>query len=159
MKKILSTLLAFICLACLSLVFVGCGNETVKVRGKLYTMKKAYENGWLDENDLKSIACKYYDVPYFEENPYSGMFTSTEELTEAMETELKQAYLEQYVEFPEGDRSWVKIVRYYGTYGGNIVARIHSDYLIIDYTMYDEYIGGVMFKEYFADNFLVYHID
>lgn len=135
-------------------------DDPVNVRGKFYTPENAYENGWLNEGDLKSIACDYYDHYSYEENPYSGMFTSTEELTEEMEAEIKQAYLEQFVELPEGDRNRVKIYHCYGIYNGNVVIGIRSNYMIIDpVPPEDTDIGGVIFKDYWYSKFFIYHIN
>ena len=135
-------------------------DEPVEVRGELYTMEQAYENGWLTEDDLKSIACSYYDGTYLSnENPYSGMYTSTEELTEEMETEIKQAFLNQVVNFAEGNRDRVDIKRYYGTYNGNVVVTIASNYICFDHNIEPEAeVGGVIFKDYWAGYFKVYHI-
>ena len=136
-------------------------DEPVEVKGTFYDLEDAYENGWLDEEDLKSIACEYYNWYFnYEENPYSGMYTSTEELTDKMETELKQAYLKQVVGLSNGDRSRVKIYHYYGTYNGNVVVDISSNYVFIDPAPpVDTSIGGVIFKEYWVTQFAVYHIN
>ena len=133
-------------------------DDPVEVRGQLSTMEKAYAYGWLNEDDLKSIACRDYEYSPYEENPYSGMFTSTEELTEEMETEIKQAYLEQVVLFSEGDILKVKITHYYGTYNGNVVVSISSGYIAYDLLLQTKSIGGVIFKDYAEVFFLVYHI-
>ena len=159
MKKFLSILLALISVICVSFAFGGCTDDTVVVRGQFYYLSQAYENGWLDGDDLESIAYCYYDSYNFEENPYSGKFTSTEELTAKMETELKQAYLEQIDEYPEGDRNYVYISFYFGTYNGNVAVRIHG-YNCFD-PIYEEeyYVGGVLFKHFWPGNIRVYHIN
>lgn len=162
MKKVVSILFSLILVICISFAFGGCGNQTIKVNGKFYSLEAAYNYGWLDESDLKSIACSYYDSHsyQFEENPYSGMYTSFEELNKKMETEIKQAYLEQIVEFAAGDRDRVDIVRYYGTYNGNVVINIRSNYIFFDHIIEAEVlIGGVIFKNYWSGDFRVYHID
>lgn len=158
MKKILSVILAIISTISLAFAFGGCG--TVEVNGQYYYLKTAYDKGYLNEEDLKSIACDYYEWdPNFEENPYEGMFTSTEELTKKMGEELKQAYLEQIDKYPEGEISSVKIIRYYGTYNGNVVAYLASDSCIYPVIEPETEIGGVIFKDFWAGKFLVYHIN
>ena len=160
MKKFLLILLSLISVICIAFAFGGC-NKTIKITGTFYTMEKAYEKGYLSEDDLKSIACSYYDSHNFryEENPYSGMFTSTEKLTKKLETEIKQAYLEEIVKVRDGDRDRVDINRYYGTYNENIVIRIYCSYLYFDHAVEPEAeVGGVMFKDYWVGDFLVYHI-
>lgn len=93
MKKFLSILISIISVVFISFAFVGCDGEEIEVRGKYYDLEEAYENGWLTEDDLKSVSCKFNDTFYsYEENPYSGMFTSTEELSEEIQIELKKAY-------------------------------------------------------------------
>ena len=135
-------------------------DEPVEVRGKLYNLEQAYENGYLNEGDLKSVACSYYDCYFwFEENPYSGMYTSTEELTEEKETEIKQAYLEQNFAATDVYRDYVNIYHYYGTYNGNVVVGMESSYIRYDYFTVDKEIGGVLFKDYWEEQFFVYHMN
>ena len=159
MKKLISIIFTLISVVIVSFSLVGCG-ATVKVRGQYYKLSKAYDNGWLSVDDLESIACRYYDFYNFEENPYSGKFTLTEELTAKKEAELKQAYLEQIDKLPEGDREQVRIACYFGTYNGNVVVSISSVYFNCDIKVEEEfYIGGVLFKNFWQGDILVYHID
>ena len=145
----------------IAFAFGGC-NKEIKITGAFYTMEKAYEKGWLNDDDMKSIAYSYYDSHNFgyEENPYSGMYTSTEKLTKKIETELKQAYLEQIAKVRDGDRNRVKIPNYYGTYNKNVVITITSNYIFAcDFPIEDEAeIGGAIFKDYWDTHFMVYHI-
>ena len=159
MKKFLSVILALVCVICVSFTFGGCNDDTVVVRGQFYYLVDAYENGWLDVDDLESIACCYYDSYNYDENPYSGKFTSTEKLTAKMENELKQAYLEQIDEYPEGDRDYVYITCYFGTYNGNVAVRLHG-YICYDVIVQEEYyVGGVLFKNFWPGDIRVYHIN
>lgn len=163
MKKFLSIILALVSVICVSFALGGCNNKTIDkqvvVRGQYYDLTQAYENGWLNIDDLESIACCYYDS-YNEENPYSGKFILTEKLTAKMEAELKQAFLEQIAEFPEGDRAYVKIMCYFGTYNGNAIVRLFSDYVCEDPIIKEEfYIGGVLFKNFWLGDIRVYHIN
>ena len=161
MKKLLSVLISLISIICLAFAFGGCDNETAEVKGQFYTMEEAYENHWLDEGDLKSIACCYYENDLrYEENPYSGMFTSTVELSEKMETDIKQAFLEQVVRLSEEYKDDVSIKRYFGTYNGNIVVRMYCEGVCIDHYIEPEAeVGGVIFKEYWEGDFRVYRIN
>ena len=159
MKKFLSIFLSLISVICIAFSFGGC-NKTIKITGTFYTMEKAYENGWLNEDDLKSIACEAYDCnANYPDNPYSGMFTSTEKLTKKLETEIKQAYLEEIAKVRDGDRDRVKISHYYGTYNNNVVITISSSYIFEDHFIESEAeVGGVVFKDYWAKYYMVYHI-
>lgn len=158
MKKLLALLLSLISVICIAFTLVGCGG--IEVRGQFCTLKQAYENGWLDEDDLKSIACGYYDFNNFEENPYSGLYKEpTENLSEDIINELKQAYLEQIDNEPEGLPEKVKISKYYGVYSGNIVVKMWSEYFMCDIKIEDREIGGVIFKNFWQGEIRVYHLD
>ncbi len=139
----------------------GCSGTQSELRGKYYSLQTTYDNGWLNEDDLKSIACAYYNNSHYEDNPYSGLFDPNKELSVEMEKELKQAYLNQYAEYPDGSLEYVNIIYYYGTYGGNVAVRI-SGYICIeppDNIPEQTYIGGVIFKNFWGMDILVYHID
>ena len=163
MKKILSILLAIISTICITFAFVGCG--TVEVSGSFYTIKQAYDNGWLNEDDLKSIACGYYEFFQFSvytdyENLYSGMFDPHEELSKTKEKELKQAYLVQIVKAPDSSIDGVEIAQYYGTYNENIVVGILSDYIKADKIVEEKFIvGNIVFNKFCEGDILVYHIN
>ena len=131
----------------------------INVRGKYYSLQTAYSNGWLNEDDLKSIACYHNDFQK-KENPYSGMYVPPAEgLSEDVENELKQAYLNQIAEYPDGLLENVLINYYYGTYNGNIVIKIYSNYICLEPIDVEEiYIGNVVFKAPDTETW-VYHID
>ncbi len=128
--------------------------------GKLYTLKTMYDNGLLKSEDLKSIACNYYDFYKYEDNPYSGMFDPHEELSKETENKIKQAYLEQIVEISDLPIIGVQITNYYGTYNGNVAVGIYSDYIKNDPAYFPRKtdIGGVVFKNFWSMDILVYHI-
>ena len=161
MKKILSILLSIISVISIAFAFGGCGDEPVEVRGKLYTMEQAYENGWLNEDDLKSIACEDYDYRFrYEENPYSGMFTSTEKLDKKIEAEIKQAFLKQVIRSRTMTREQVSISKYYGTYSGNIVVQLYGEGVCFDHYIEPvAEVGGVIFKDYWEGDFRVYRFN
>ena len=140
-------------------------DEKIEVKGKFYILETAYENGWLSENDLKSIACGYYELYQFDiysdyENLYSGMFDPQGELSKEKEKELKQAYLNQIVKESELSTDGVTIQFYYGTFNGNTVVGVLCNYFDEDKTVIEEYVvGGVIFYSFTLDSILVYHID
>ena len=159
MKKIISIILALISVICVAFALGGCG-DTNEVRGEFYTLKEAYENGWLNEDDLKSIACGYYDKYKYEENPYGGYERPAEELSKEMENEIKQAYLNQIAKYPDVLLDKVEISRYYGKYNGNFVVSMYSQYFMCDIIVEPEFdIGGVIFKNFWQGEIRVYHIN
>lgn len=160
MKKAVSYLFTLMTIFCFAFAFGGCSNEEIEVRGKYYTLEEAYENGWLSTEDLKSIACVYYDYWLIgEENPYKGMFISTEKLDKKTENELKQAYLNQIAKYPEGELDDVEINKCYGIYKENTIVDAWLKYTCIEpFPPIDKEIGGVEFKNYYPTKFWVYHI-
>ena len=159
MKKIVTVLFSLVCVICIAFSFAGCGK--IEVRGNFCLLKVAYENGWLDSDDLKSIACCYYDSHNYEDNPYSGLYEEpAEELSKHLEKEIKQAYLEQIIKLTHRSLKGVEIRRYYGTYNGNIVVSVSDYYVDFNVAIEEEfYIGEVLFKDFCQGHILVYHID
>ncbi len=158
MKKPISILLSLISIFCIAFALTGCGDETNELNGKFYLLKQTYDKGWLSESDLKSIACCYYDWYNFEENPYEGMFNSTEELSDATQTELKRTYLSQVARVPKGELDRVTINKCYGTYNGNVAVDISSNYVFFNQVVEKEYnVGGIIFKNFWQTKVLVYH--
>ncbi len=131
----------------------------IDVRGSFYGLKQAYDNGWLSTDDLKSIACHYYDIYEYPENPYSGAYEEPTNLSKELEIEVKQAYLEQIADYPEGMLYDVDIFRYYGIYNGNVVAAISSRYKALDFTQEENEIGGITFDNLRRYDIRVYHIN
>ncbi|MCI8988546.1 MAG: hypothetical protein HFK05_02210 [Clostridia bacterium] len=102
--------------------YVEYRKEPIYGSGRLYDIKTAYENGWLDEDDLKSISCYEYDRFGDGENPYSGLYVQPEEkLGREMKTEIKSVYLEQILKSSSDCLSDAYIYKYFGKYNGNIV--------------------------------------
>ena len=170
MKKLLACAALF---TAVCLLFGGCspapdkedgltdenGKVEIEVKGEFCSLEVAYDNGWINEDDLKSIACSYNDFQQ-KENPYSGMYVQpAEELSNDVENEVKQAYLNQIAKYPDGLLENVHINYYYGTYNENIVVRIYSEYICIDPLIKNEvYIGNVVFKSWWDAQTWVYHI-
>ena len=133
---------------------------SIEVKGQFYDLKQAYDNGWLDISDLKSIACRYYDV-FNRENPYDGLYVAPEKLSEQLESEVKQAYLEQVAHYPQGMPYDVRIHNYFGIYRGNVVVGISSRYVgesSPEFRPTNYYIGGIEFEHLRRVDIRVYHI-
>lgn len=147
-KKILSVVLSLIFVICFACTFVGCGEDDAEKaeEGQFYRLSTAYEYNWLDENELKSIACAYYEWGDFGENPYKGMYISTEELSKETENKMLEVF---------GNGTEVKVFKYLGTYDGNIVAAIGGEF--IEWGSPNGQVGGVSFP-YAWKLIYVYHI-
>ncbi len=134
MKKFLSVIIA-LAVICSAFVLTACGD------GKFYDLSTAYEEGLIDEGDLKSIACAYYDWRRFDPNPYADFSVSTGEIGADIENKLKRAYCEE----PEK----AEIIKYFGTFSGNIAVVMglkDTDYE--DFDALDAVVGGVRFPNY-----------
>lgn len=163
MKKLISVLLSIISVVCLVFALSSCKDDETEVRGEFYTLKRAYEKGLLNVDDLKNISCGYYEFYHFDiyseyENLYSGLYDPHEELSQSKEEELKIAYLKN-IHHPEFSADTVN-VQYYGTYSGNIVAGLSCELIIVDIITTEKFeIGGVIFYKFWEDGILVYHVD
>lgn len=163
MKKIISLLVAGLTALGVASVFSGCGKQAAtqnpKVAGSFLNLFQADDLGFLTERDLESIACRYYDG-YAEVNPYDGKFSSHEELSAETERTLKLAYLQKIVKTPQGSLDKVKIYNYYGTYNGNPVVTIYSDYdsysSIISEGYEETEIAGVIFKNFWENQIMLF---
>ncbi|MDE6201152.1 MAG: hypothetical protein K2M47_04660 [Clostridiales bacterium] len=154
MKKVISVVLSIISVVCITFTFVGCGErpneETTDTDGRLCTITNAFNEEYLDGDDLKSIACGYYEWQNIEENPYSGLYEApAKPLSKETEKKIIRAYF--------GQSEGLKILKYYGTYEGNVVVTL--GYEDIDYDgveKVDLTIGGVNFYE-LKHSIHVYH--
>lgn len=155
MKKFISVLLSIISVICISFTVICCGErpdqETTESDGRLYTIINAFDEEWIDKDDLKSIACGYYEWRNIEDNPYSGRYEQPiEQLSKETENKIKQAYFDRSEE--------VKILKYYGTYEGNVVVTL--GYENVNYEAgenADVTIDGVVFPELKLYPIRVYH--
>lgn len=137
MKKLVSTFLSLFCVIGVACAFVGCGDDDGEVDAWVCTLDTAYERGYLDEDDLKSIACRQYECYEMEENPYSGMFTQQAEISAKAEKDFKKVFCDKYeIEEP----SDLEIIYYYGTYEGNVVVEANYSGMA-----FKKHIGGVVF--------------
>ena len=157
MKKVISVLLSVASALCFIFAFSGCKDEEIKVSGEFYTLKEAYDNGWLVKSDVRNIAFYYYKF-YKMEDPNDDIIPiDPQELSEKMQKELKLAYLER-IDVIDGTTEKVDIYINYGIYGNDIVVGIKSDYLMCDIIVEQEFdIGGVVFLDFWQGEILVYH--
>ena len=126
-----------------------------KVKGTLFDLEKAYKNGLIDEEDLKSIACGRYENFQDLENPYSGLYQKPQKgLSYETKLDLRKAYSEQIDRLSSAFEE-IKLYNYYGTYNGNIVVSVSGEGCYFpDNT--DKNIGGVNFINNSSDWIFVY---
>ena len=126
-----------------------------KVKGTLFDLEKAYKNGLIDEEDLKSIACGRYENFQDLENPYSGLYQKPQKgLSYETKLDLRKAYSEQIDRLSSAFEE-IKLYNYYGTYNGNIVVSLSGEGCYFpDNT--DKNIGGVNFINNSSDWIFVY---
>lgn len=123
LKKILPILLALISTICIAFAFGGC-NKSVKVSGQFYTLRQAYENGWLNEDDLKSIADyhnnkKTYPIPL-----------SNEEEVAIKETAAFEVRSDERNQRPDAGAEEFFISEYYGVYNDCYAVIIDDSYVM-----------------------------
>ncbi len=127
-----------------------CSCASAKKRGEFYTVKEAYEKGWLTEEELQNLADVYNN--YFN----SGFDRSSiGELDETISKKIKQTHannLKENYECDNVDLDLIKIIRYYGKYGDCFAVYVRDEYIMIDLLTYDEYnVDGVKFYHFRFD--------
>lgn len=161
MKKFISVFLALISAASLAVGLSACeknsdntdktdktGNEEITVgdtdeeTGKFYTLKEAYENGYLTQSDLMSIA-------YYHNGEKSCSLTLDENVSKSIKKawakKLADGGKDSYKNLTDSD---VSIDEYYGTYNKCvtvIVDLIDAEYAQV-YNPYTVEIGNVVFN-------------
>lgn len=130
----------------------------IAVSGNLYKIDKAYENGLLDEKNLKSISCRCYENFEELENPYGGLYQRPiKGLEYETKLELRRAFEEQsYGQSSKFEE--IKIYNYYGTYSGNIVVAMSGSGCYFPDGS-DKDIGGVTFCKNSSDYIYVYQLN
>ena len=137
MKKLFYVLSAAVLL--FSMAFMtACGGESP---GTFYSLQEAYNNEWLTQEDLQTIA-----------NYHNNNISYPESLSEGIAKSIKKVWAKQYNEehTDSGDKitgSDVSIRKYYGTYHDCavvIVDRRDAMYLGVD-APYTIEVGGVAF--------------
>ena len=161
MKRFVSVFLSIISLICLSFAFTGCENneadESNEVKARIFSIDIAYKWGWLDEDDLKSIACRQNECYGMDENPYAGAFTQSTQMPTKAEKDFKKVYCEKYNSNTDKEpisADDVEIFYYYGTYGDNVAVEFNYSGL---YT--GRRIGGIKFSDYHYRAIYVLHYD
>ncbi|MDE7108131.1 MAG: hypothetical protein K2O39_07400, partial [Clostridiales bacterium] len=134
-------------------------DPSIEITGRLFRIDQAYRNGWIDENDLKSIACCVNDSDSSVENPYSGLYEPpAQKLSMDTKNELKQAYVMWVDDGSTGDLlDDIKIDNYYGTYNGHMVVSMTDNGCHIGATTEGTEIGGVTFNNYGWRSIYVYY--
>ena len=153
MKKLVSTFLSLFCVIDVACSFVGCGDQLDEgePEGKLYRLGYALEMGWIDEFDLKSIACGYYELLNIEDNPYSGLWKEpTDKLSEDTENKIKYEFF--------GRTEGITIPKYYGNYDGNIAVTLgFEDQNYDGIEAKDISFNGINFPKFELYSIRIYH--
>ena len=125
MKRLLAILLTLTTFGCLGLS--GCKKR--QAIGKFYTLQEAFDQGFLTENDLKSIA--YYNNGGRENNEdkIEGDFVPQPLIPEKISADLQKSIKSDYIYYGmdlnnTNNESKITIKRYYGKYNGCYVMTI-----------------------------------
>ena len=164
-KKMMAFAAVFVLLVA-AVVVAGCGPEQQYAAsvGNFYSLEEAYENGWLTQEDILSIAYYYNQGTDGNEELMGENYAPNpmvpETLDEARVNQIKRTYLNEVIAMPEGSFEHVFIPAYYGTYHENIVIHITDDYHGYDYVFEPEHeIGGVWFYDYVGACLRVWRAD
>ncbi len=133
-KVLICVVLTIVLCSCTLCACNDNGSESYACDGEFYTLKQAYDNGWLRKSDLKSIAYHLNGT-----QPIGFVPKEKEPLSAEDEQSLKADYAKRYTDCPIGD---ILIRGYYGQYNGFvavIVESIHMDVIT------EEIVGGVKF--------------
>ena len=164
-KKLLACVAAGLPLVAAVLV-AGCTPEQQYAAsvGNFYSLEEAYENGWLTQEDILSIAYYYNQGTDGNEELMGENYVPNPIVPETLDEErvyqIKRTYLNEVIAMPEGSFEHVFIRAYYGTYHENIVIHITDDYHGYDYVFEPEHeIGGVLFYHYVGAFLRVWRAD
>ncbi|MDE6302665.1 MAG: hypothetical protein K2M36_03655, partial [Clostridia bacterium] len=148
MRKISGLLIILILIILVSSMFSGC-NAT---NGQLYTLDEAYDNGWISQEDLRSIS--YYWNNKNADPSFIPAPIIPSELDPKVDKKIRKAYLQNFNRkygYGKAKLSNIHIYRYYGTYGDCPIIRVSDDILQYDYYFEEQvYIGDVLFTKYCA---------
>ena len=147
MKKWLARILCGLFLFGSLFSLTGCKKET-NPPGEIYSLEKAYENGWITREHLLSIA--YYfgqtdNNAELQDENYAPIPKNPEKLSK--KTALKIRKTELYsARSSKAELSDVEIIGYYGCYSGYYAVEISASYLLYPAVVNAERtIGGVLF--------------
>ena len=164
-KKLLACVAAGLPLVAAVLV-AGCTPEQQYAAsvGNFYSLEEAYENGWLTQEDILSIAYYYNQGTDGNEELMGENYAPNPMVPETLDEErvnqIKRTYLNEVIAMPEGTLEHVIIRAYYGTYDESVVIDITDDYHGYDYVFEPEHeIGGVLFYHYVGACLRVWRAD
>ncbi len=148
-KTFSSSLLLINCL-----FFAGCNNKNNNNQsqiGSFYKLTVAYNNGFLNRNDLLNIAYHYNSYSNINDSDFVPHVFSMDDLDEETITLIKKSHLKR-IESDSFHPSIedVSICNYYGTYNNIVVIRVLDKYILYDpLPPIEEYIiDGVKFLNY-----------
>ena len=121
---------------------IACGST----EGNFYTLSEAYEKGWLTKDDLKNIS--FYHSGRVDEN-FIPAPKEPESLSSKQINGIKETYLRDVLDMPEGSKDRIVIWNYYGTYKDSIAVGVTDNYYVYDKLVEPEYtVGGVTFYNF-----------
>lgn len=150
MKKIYNVLMIIL----LFELLCSCNSNKKSFDGSFFSLDEAYELGYINNDDLSSIAYyfnsdKYPDIVPKEKNPSS--------LSKYEEYIIKYLYLKNERVNHGYQIEDINIRKYYGTYNGCVVINIKNKRIFYDLVFEDEHrIGDVIFYHYTTLQFTVF---
>lgn len=137
------------------IALVACGPEN---KGSFYSLREAYDNGWLTQEDLKSLA--YYYNGGSNDESFVPKPKTPEFLSKEIENKIRKTYLSEKKikkDFPFATIKRISITGYYGIYNDCIIVGVTDDYYRYDYVVEPEYIiGEVLIRNYTSSRLLVW---
>lgn len=151
MKKELRFLILIFVGIIMVLGVAGC-NKTTST-GALYTVKEAYENGWLTKDDLMSIAYYHNNGRWHNEEimdeTYEPIPKTPEVLSKKTESKIKNAAAAEYREKYDDEEAVAKgftITEYDGTYGDCVAIMMRDVYSGEAGIVWTDTVAGVNFS-------------
>lgn len=145
MKK---TLIIIILIFIMSLC--GCN---VTSKGELMLLEEAYEAGYINDEQLKSIAFYYQGT---RESGFEPIVKNPKKISLINEQRIKKLYADKYLDFSIFSMFTVEILDYYGTYNECVALDITDNIYLYDLVIEDEYkIGDVIFYNYCIRDIMV----
>ena len=152
MKKILSILLALVCIISVACAFGGCGEKQPNgklEKGNFYTVTEAYENGYLTLEQVKSIAYYNNGGTIWNEDimgeDYVPLPKDPEKPSEETDTALINSFYnsERWVKYENYFTKEDIRYGYFGTYGNAIAVKIGVKGEAVSEVVWEEIIDGV----------------
>lgn len=120
--------------------------------GTFYSLQKAYDDGLLTLDDLRSIA--HYQSGGKDESDIVPILKNPENLDDEIEQAIKETYmvvlraqthLDGTPMFPYAKISDITVLGYYGTYNGAIAIKISDNYSNYPNVVKELEVGGIVF--------------